>query len=54
MELIGNHSSVLSVSFARVMFGNFLFLASQVSLLRAVFFIDNLGATYGGVVFRFS
>lgn len=44
MELIGNHSSVFSVSFARVVFGNFLFLGSQVCLLCAVFFTDDLGA----------
>lgn len=53
MELIGNHSSVFGVSFARDTFGNFLLLGCQVCLLCAVFFIDNLGAAYV-VVFKFS
>lgn len=53
VELMGDHSRASSVSFARVTFGNFLFLGLQVCLLCAVLFIDNFGATYG-VVSKFS
>lgn len=44
---MGDHSRASRVSFARVMFGNFLFLGFQVCLLCAVLFTDSFGATYG-------